>query len=571
MKIGINIYWGPNPFCKNQCVVTSLMDLKESERQLICDNASAALQYLTSNFGYKKLFDGIRFPDEICLHIAHATLFILNYVRGDLDEYGFSNKLQDPSIYIEFHNPNLAIKAVKIILNLFLNVKNNLSSDYKKNLDKFWNLCRVEHPDFQAHSLIASSKSRRLHYAPLGNRCWLYGMGINSKIFFETSPVEDLRSSFKTDKVSGKVFFHSLGVPTANYEITEGYEETLSAAIKIGFPCAIKPVHGGGGKGVTAGIKSIEELQFAYNEVSKYLKTSSKIMVEKFVEGNDYRLMTVAGNFVACIKRSAPFVIGDGLNTIETLIHQQINQHRTLNLYASRYKRPMPIDDVVIEMLKLKGLSLQSIIPIGERIKLRRNDNLSTGGSAEIINDINREVALMAEKISRQSGMYSLGIDYMTKDITLPPCESGGNFIEINLTQGIDALLAADYDVIKAGDIFLGDSTANIKINLHILSQRKLLPLIENYSGESALFLPNIIFQNGSKTHVKDIHFTKLLNNFLANKRLLSGDIFASIEFINMNGMPMKNIHKVFIERPFLTENIEQMLSHLNCTVVHID
>lgn len=245
MKISTKTYWGANLFCKNQCIVVSIIDLSELERKKISDNANAALEYLASNFRYKKQFDGTRFPNEIYLHIAHASLFVLNYVRGDLDEYGFTNKLQSPSIYLEFHNPNLAIEGVKIILNLFLNFKNKLATNYEEVLFKFWNICRKDHPDFQAHALISSAKSRGLHFAPLGNRYWLFGMGINSKIFFETSTIEDMRSSFKTDKTSGKYFFNSLGVPTANYQITESYEETLSAVIKIGFPCVIKPVHGG--------------------------------------------------------------------------------------------------------------------------------------------------------------------------------------------------------------------------------------------------------------------------------------------------------------------------------------
>ena len=103
----------------------------------ISDNANASLEYLASNFRYKKQLIGTTFPDEIGLHIAHASLFILNYVRGDLDEYGFTNKLQNPLIYIEFHNPNLAVEAVKIILHMFLNFKNKNTKNYNEVLSNF--------------------------------------------------------------------------------------------------------------------------------------------------------------------------------------------------------------------------------------------------------------------------------------------------------------------------------------------------------------------------------------------------------------------------------------------------
>lgn len=322
---------------------------------------------------------------------------------------------------------------------------------------------------------------------------------------------------------------------------------------------------------MTANITSMDQIPFAYKEAGKYLRNAMKIMVEKFVDGVDYRLITVGGNFIACIKRSAPFVIGDGINTIEELIHLQINQYRTLNLYESRYKRPMPVDDAVIEMLKLQDLNLKSIIPIGKCVKLRRNDNLSTGGSAEIIDNINPEVVLMAEMISRQSGLYSLGIDYITTDISMSPFKSGGNFIEMNRTQGIGGLVAADYDLIKAGNIFLGESTTNIEIDLHIFRQSKLNKLIQNYSAKNAVFLPNVLVLNGVKTDLKNLHFTKVLNRFLSDKRLLSGDIFASIEFIITNGIPIKNLRRIFIKKSSLTESISEMFRHLNCTVVYTD
>lgn len=117
----------------------------------------------------------------------------------------------------------------------------------------------------------------------------------------------------------------------------------------------------------------------------------------------------------------------------------------------------------------------------------------------------------------------------------------------------------------------MGESTNNIEIDLHIFHQSKLDKLVKNYSGENAVFLPNVIVQNSVKIDAKNLHFTKVLNKFLSDKSLKSGDIFASVEFINMNGIPIKNPRRIFIEKSSLTASIGEMFRHSKCTVIHMD
>jgi len=539
--------------------------------QKVTDNVDAVSEYLASNYGYRYTRDNKKSLENSFRFLARASLFLLNYVRGDLDEWGYIDSEKNPAIYLEFHRSKLTVEAVEILWRMLVRFNGAKHPEYDMILNAFWDECHREHPDFQAHALIAAAKSKHLFFAPVGKKIWLYGMGAHSKVFFETSTLEDMKSAFKTDKLSGKHFFKSLDVPTAGYETAESYDGVLAAAKSIGFPCAVKPIDSGAGKGVTANIQTSEEVAFAYAEAGKYVNGSEQIMVEAFVPGRDYRLVVVGGKFVSCVQREAPVVHGDGVHTIRTLIHRQINQYRTRNLYASRYRRPVPIDAAVTEMLALQHLTLESVPPAGEAIKLRRNDNLSTGGSAKIVDNVHPEIIRFAETMAGASGLYSMGIDYITTDITLSPLESGGKFVEINRTQGIDVLLAADYDVASAGRIFLGDSVENIPVHLYILDAPGLKKFFDAYAGEYALFLPDTVVKRGEAAKSGDAHFVQTLHRIFLDKSLSALDIVATVEFVENFGFPTEYIEKVFAEKSCLSDRVRQTIAHLQCDTEWIE
>jgi cyanophycin synthetase len=92
----------------------------------------------------------------------------------------------------------------------------------------------------------------------------------------------------------------------------------------------------------------------------------------------------------------------------------------------------------MIEYLKKKQVSLKNIPSDGEKIYLRPNANLSTGGKAidctEEVCKENSEIALKAAKII---GLGIAGIDIIAKDISKPMYEQNGAIIEVNASPGI--------------------------------------------------------------------------------------------------------------------------------------
>src|SRR5699024_4180824 len=131
-------------------------------------------------------------------------------------------------------------------------------------------------------------------------------------------------------------------------------QKILQFASSIGFPVVIKPTDGSFGRGVFSDITTEEgilhALDYLWNELGE-----KSIIVEKHISGNDYRLYVVGDQVVGAILRIPPNIIGDGVNTIETLIESK-NEERKFNPRLSNC--PIKMDQETIDYMKHSGNTL---------------------------------------------------------------------------------------------------------------------------------------------------------------------------------------------------------------------
>jgi len=92
------------------------------------------------------------------------------------------------------------------------------------------------------------------------------------------------------------------------------------------------------------------------------------------------------------------------------------------------------IDDDIIKKLSEQSLTLKSIPATDQRILLRSNSNISTGGdSIDYTDRVHPKVLELATKVIRAiPGLPYAGFDFLTPDITKDPYEIGYTIIEIN-------------------------------------------------------------------------------------------------------------------------------------------
>jgi cyanophycin synthetase len=247
-------------------------------------------------------------------------------------------------------------------------------------------------------------------------------------------------------KDTTKLFLQHHNFPTAYFVIItpSRWEEVQ----KLHFPVVAKPLALSSGEGVRTGIKSIEELREYFVE-----HNYQKILVEETLQGEDTRLLVIRGQFFAAVKRLPAYVIGNGQDSIAELIMKESKRREAL---LDRQKETgimesniYPIlDDYEIDLtLQNQGLNRFSVPQENERVFVRRNANVSTGGvSIDVTNEVGPALRQMCADIALAMGANTLGIDVMTYDLSLPlDTQAGTGIVEINHSPGL-ALHAFPYE-----------------------------------------------------------------------------------------------------------------------------
>src|SRR5690625_4925156 len=159
------------------------------------------------------------------------------------------------------------------------------------------------------------------------------------------------------DKHLAKSYLQKAGVPTpkgVQFNKAINNDEILEITKELDHPLVVKPVFGSLGKGVFTNIQSDEELL----KNIEYLRDNyeyDEIIVEQFINGEEYRVYVVGDKVAAATNRVPANVLGDGTSTIEELIEKK-NEIRKENPYLAT--KLIKIDDSLLQFIESQGLTL---------------------------------------------------------------------------------------------------------------------------------------------------------------------------------------------------------------------
>ena len=291
-------------------------------------------------------------------------------------------------------------------------------------------------------SIIEEAESRGIPWIRLNRQslCQL-GYGANQKRIQATvtSQTSSIGVEVACDKEDTKFLLEQAEVPIPKGEIIRTEVGLKEAVEYVKYPLVIKPISGNHGRGITTDVNNWEDALIAF-EAAK--KVSRSVIVEKYIVGEDYRLLVINYKLVAAAKRTPAHVIGDGKSSIQELI-DKVNADPRRGYGHEKVLTQIDVNDLTLGILEEKGLNLQSVVPKGEFVKLKDTANLSTGGTAEDVTDIVHPYnVFMAERISKIIGLDICGIDIMTTDIGQPLPDTGGAVLEVNAGPGFRMHLA---------------------------------------------------------------------------------------------------------------------------------
>lgn len=235
------------------------------------------------------------------------------------------------------------------------------------------------------------------------------------------------------EKFRTKNLLERAGIPTPEGSLVESLEEAAHVAEEIGYPVAVKPEVGNHGRGITARVTSVGELEIAFVSARK---VCSSVIVEKSLTGVDFRVLVIDGRLAAAALREPAHVVGDGASSIAQLI-DKINDDPRRGIGHERVLTKITANDMTERLLALRGYKINDILPEKQKIYLKSTANLSTGGTAcDVTDEVHQDVRLMCERIARMIGMDCIGIDIVAPSLDQPLDPGSSGIVEVNAAPG---------------------------------------------------------------------------------------------------------------------------------------
>jgi cyanophycin synthetase len=284
--------------------------------------------------------------------------------------------------------------------------------------------------------MIRAAEARGIPWFRLGGDKFMLGQGRHQHWFRDASTERTsyVAASLATPKNVASWMLGNAGLPVPAQRTADDAGAAAAAAGEIGYPVVVKPLTADSGVGITVGLTAPGAVEKAF---AKAVRHSSRVLVEKFIDGEDHRLLVVGGKMVAAAKRLPGRVTGDGTHTIRELV-EILNRDPRRREREEAALAPLVFDDEAKRYIAEAGLTPDTVPKPGETVVLRGTANLATGGTSVdvtgLVHPDNRDMAVRAARVVR---LDVCGVDFITPDIARSYREVGGAICEVNLTPSL--------------------------------------------------------------------------------------------------------------------------------------
>lgn len=187
----------------------------------------------------------------------------------------------------------------------------------------------------------------------------------------------------------------------------------------------IKPLSQSFGNGISVDVTDSKETERLVANLK--INGDEKVLLERFVTGEDVRIIVIDNVYTAAIHRSLPSVTGNGTLTVRELIKKYNTNRQSHN--------SVPFNFETERCIALSSHSYDSVPPQDMTIVLRKNANEHTGGiAADVTDSISPALRSVAEEISRIIDIPVVGIDFIVPHID----SDEYTVIEVNSRPGLD-------------------------------------------------------------------------------------------------------------------------------------
>ncbi len=239
------------------------------------------------------------------------------------------------------------------------------------------------------------------------------------------------------DKIETSTLLQKAGIPVPKFfkfSFTNNMDnimalETLKREMnknKIDYPIVLKQIYGTFGIDVFTHIDNDVKAREILEKLRE--KGYTELMCEEQIEGHCYRIFVFNNHIIDVIERSAPFIVGEGINDIQSLINMRNKAQLEKGLFKTT--------NISESYIKDQGYSMTSILPKDKNLIISTVINMHNGANIVRIpiDKLPKENINIFLKTNKVLGITTSGIDFLSKDITVPYNKNNGRILEINGT-----------------------------------------------------------------------------------------------------------------------------------------
>lgn len=456
MKIlGIQVLRGPNIWSiRRKKLIQMRLDLEELEQRPtnVIDGFAQRLEKLIPSMASHRCSKGVergffmRVEEGTWMgHVIEHIALEIQTLAGMDTGFGRTRQTKTEGIYnvvFSYLEEKAGIYAAEASVRIAEALINDTEIDLEADIRMMRELRESERLGPSTGSIVDEAIARDIPWIRLNKSSLVQlGYGVNQVRFRATmtEKTSSIAVDIASDKDETKRLLEDAAIPVANGMTITDVEDLAYAVKKIEFPLVFKPLDGNHGRGATINVKTKAEAEEAFAYAKQY---SRRIIIEKFISGQDFRVLVIDHKMVAAALRNPAHVKGDGVKTVQELIDIENSDPRR-GYGHENVLTEILVDRDTLDLLAKKNYTLESIPAKNEIVYLKSTANLSTGGTSVDVTDlVHPENVVICERISRVIGLDICGIDIMAKNLTKPLRETGGVVLEVNAAPGFRMHLA---------------------------------------------------------------------------------------------------------------------------------
>ena len=371
-------------------------------------------------------------------HILEHVMIELQNLAGTQTGFGKARETSQRGVYkvvVRARLEPVSRAAVVIARDLVMAAIENQPYDLAAKVEELRDLVDSLSLGPSTACIVDAATERRIPSIRLndGNLVQL-GYGTRQRRIWtaETDQTGAIAESISSDKDLTKSLLKSCGVPVPEGRVVDSPDDAWDAAEDIGGPIVIKPSDGNHGRGVSTNLTSREQIDAAFQLASNH---GSEVLVERFIPGNEHRLLVVGGRLVAAARGETAYVVGNGRASITELVDQQINtdpRRGTTEDFPLNLVNPSNDSAIRLDLVR-QGYTPESIPAEGKQILIQRNGNVAL----DVTDLVHPSTVATASLAARIVGLDIAGVDLVAEDISRPLDEQRGAIVEINAGPGL--------------------------------------------------------------------------------------------------------------------------------------